>query len=104
EAIVQARQLAEKIRSRVSEVYRLTSPQPDSPESLSAKLPDEAATGVIEHRCTLSIGVAMFIDHLAGEQEILKQADAAMYDAKNSGRNAVCFYAEPAPSATNDYL
>jgi diguanylate cyclase (GGDEF)-like protein len=39
-----------------------------------------------------SIGVALFFGHEASKDEILKWADAAMYQAKASGRDRVRFY------------
>ncbi len=50
------------------------------------------ADDVIEHRCTASIGVSMFINHEASQDDILKWADKAMYQAKEAGRNSVCCY------------
>lgn len=45
----------------------------------------------IIHHCSASIGVAIF-DRDIGREEILKQADSAMYQAKEKGRNRVCFF------------
>lgn len=39
-----------------------------------------------------SIGATLFVDHEAGLEDILKQADIAMYQAKDSGRNAIRFF------------
>jgi diguanylate cyclase (GGDEF)-like protein len=47
---------------------------------------------VIEHRCTVSIGVVIFVDHEASHVDLLKWSDAAMYKAKEDGRNLVRFY------------
>ncbi|MEO5671951.1 MAG: EAL domain-containing protein, partial [Ramlibacter sp.] len=44
------------------------------------------------HHSTCSIGVTLFGDAQRTVSELLKQADLAMYHAKNSGRNAVCFF------------
>lgn len=43
-------------------------------------------------RGTASIGVAMFVDNQLAAEEILKNADLAMYAAKAAGRNAVRVY------------
>ena len=70
-ATTQAGFVAEKIRTVLSEPYRLTD--------------------TVEHHCTASIGVALFISHEASQDDLLKRADAAMYQAKKSGRNSICF-------------
>lgn len=46
------------------------------------------------HLChsTPSIGATLFGDHQLGVDELLKQADIAMYEAKNSGRNMLRFF------------
>ncbi len=44
---------------------------------------------------TVSIGVAIFPDHAQNESELVKAADAALYRAKEMGRNRVCLF-EPA--------
>lgn len=41
----------------------------------------------IEHHCTCSIGITLFSGDESNHSAILKRADAAMYDAKQSGRN-----------------
>jgi diguanylate cyclase (GGDEF)-like protein/PAS domain S-box-containing protein len=46
----------------------------------------------IEYRCTASIGVVLFMNHEAGRDDILRQADVAMYQAKAAGRNLIQFY------------
>ncbi len=43
-------------------------------------------------RSTASTGVTLFTDHLTGMEELLKQADLAMYQAKEAGRNCVRFF------------
>jgi diguanylate cyclase (GGDEF)-like protein/PAS domain S-box-containing protein len=87
-SMVQAGIIAEKIRSALSEPYLLTIMKNGDPGK------------TVEHRCTASIGVAMFLGHQACHEEIIKQADTAMYHAKEAGRNLVRFHepAEP-PSA-----
>jgi EAL domain-containing protein (putative c-di-GMP-specific phosphodiesterase class I) len=47
-----------------------------------------------KHIChsTASIGVALFSDHSLSQQELLKHADIAMYQAKKAGRNTLRFF------------
>ena len=80
ESASQARIVAEKIHFALSEPWRLT-----------LRHQGEADTA-IEHQCTASIGVALFLNHEASRDDILKWADAAMYQAKESGRNAILFH------------
>ena len=51
-----------------------------------------------QHESTCSIGVTLFGQQLQNMSDLLKQADLAMYQAKASGRNAVCFF-DPAMQA-----
>ena len=52
-----------------------------------------AAGGPVERRVTASLGVAAFpyVDITSAEL-LLKYADAALYQAKESGRNTICLY------------
>lgn len=79
-ARAQAEVVAEKIRFTLSESYRLTLWR------------DGKAETTIEHDCTVSIGVAVFINHDDRQDDVLKWADTAMYQAKKAGRNAIQFY------------
>ncbi len=45
---------------------------------------------------TISIGVAVFPEHAQNESELVHAADAALYKAKQLGRNKVCLF-EPEP-------
>jgi diguanylate cyclase (GGDEF)-like protein/PAS domain S-box-containing protein len=45
-----------------------------------------------EYHSTSSIGITLFCDHQESVEELLKQADLAMYQAKTSGRNAMRFF------------
>jgi diguanylate cyclase (GGDEF)-like protein/PAS domain S-box-containing protein len=68
--------IAEKIRLTLAEPYQL---------NVGGK--------IIEHQCTSSIGVVDFIGAIKSQDDILKQADDAMYQAKNGGRNTINFFA-----------
>jgi len=84
ESAAQAGIIAEKIRAALSRPYLL-------------KIQREGnATATVEHHCTASIGVVLFGQHEAGQDDLLKCADAAMYQAKQEGRNLIRFY-EPHP-------
>ncbi len=52
---------------------------------------DSGVPQTIEHRCTVSIGVTMFLGTERTGEEVLKCADLAMYQAKDSGRNRMQF-------------
>ena len=45
-----------------------------------------------EHHCTASIGATLFSGGQPVADELLKQADIAMYQAKNAGRNTLRFF------------
>ena len=44
------------------------------------------------HRCTASVGIALFADQQTGIDDLLKRADLSMYQAKASGRNTLRFF------------
>ena len=44
------------------------------------------------YSCSTSIGITLFTGHQSGVDELLKQADIAMYQAKNDGRNGIRFF------------
>ena len=62
----------------------------DKPHMLKFKQEGKAET-TLEHHCTSSIGVVLFLNHEAGKEEILKRADMAMYQAKEAGGNLIRF-------------
>jgi diguanylate cyclase (GGDEF)-like protein/PAS domain S-box-containing protein len=43
---------------------------------------------------TVSVGVAAYSDEMSGINDLLRNADAALYQAKNNGRNSVGIYQE----------
>jgi diguanylate cyclase (GGDEF)-like protein len=83
ESATQAKIVAEKIRAKLAEPYLFPLKAKGKPDT------------TIEHRCTASIGVVTYGGHEASEEDILKWADTAMYQAKDAGRNTVRFYEAP---------
>ncbi|MET3133079.1 diguanylate cyclase (GGDEF)-like protein/PAS domain S-box-containing protein [Oxalobacteraceae bacterium GrIS 1.11] len=71
EAANQTEALGEKILATLNRGYRL---------------------GTIEYRSTASVGATLFAGHAGSIDDLLKQADLAMYQAKESGRNALRFF------------
>ncbi len=92
ESKAQAGVIAEKIRLALAETYVL-SVERESTDAVT-----------LEHRCTASIGVTLFIHSEASQEDILMRADAAMYQAKEQGRNRVQFYASKAEAGADDVL
>jgi diguanylate cyclase (GGDEF)-like protein/PAS domain S-box-containing protein len=85
ESTAQAAIVAEKIRVTLQEPYMLSIER------------EGRVDAQVDYHCTVSIGVAIFINHEASPEDILKWADAAMYKAKDAGRNTVQFHESPAP-------
>ncbi len=48
----------------------------------------------IEKACSTSIGVALFPEHGRIVSDLLRKADIALYQAKSSGKNQICFFEE----------
>ena len=71
EAVAQIRTICERILAVFSQPFSL---------------------GSYKHHSTPSIGIALFNDQSSAMDELLKQADLAMYQAKASGRNSICFF------------
>ena len=78
-SIMQAKIVAEKIRAILAEPYELVIRKNGKPST------------TVEHRCSSSIGVGLFLGHEYSADEAIGMADLAMYKAKESGRNAVRF-------------
>ncbi|MBK9443599.1 MAG: PAS domain S-box protein [Comamonadaceae bacterium] len=76
----QAQAVAEKIRQTLAVSYVLRVSQ------------ENQAPSKVEHHCTASIGVALFANHDVRSENILQWADAAMYQAKDAGRNVIRFH------------
>ena len=73
----QAGMIAEKIRLSLADPYHFTIKHEGGGDT------------IIVHHCTSSIGVAVFNNHQLDPDDVLKWADAAMYQAKEAGRNLI---------------
>lgn len=71
EAAIQVKTVGEKILVRLNQPYRLSGHK---------------------HHSTPSIGITLFSDHGRSTDELLKQADIAMYQSKAAGRNTLHFF------------
>ncbi len=79
-AVTQAEAVAEKLRLALAEPYRLANSVVADRQSF------------IEYRCTSSIGITLFRYNEDSVGDMLKRADAAMYQAKAAGRNVIRFF------------
>ena len=73
----QAGAVAEKLRLSLAEPYILSVQHEGMPDT------------TVEHHCTASVGVSMFTNHEASQEDILKWADAAMYQATRQGKDCI---------------
>ena len=71
QAMDQALNVAQKIQATINAPYKLHG---------------------YEHAITSSMGITIYPENSDSAEDVLKQADAAMYRAKASGRNSICFY------------
>ena len=77
--------IAEKIRAALAEPYVLTLQR------------EGKAKTTVEHHCTSSIGVVVFINHEMNQNDIITCADLAMYQAKQDGHNLIRFFDSKPP-------
>ena len=71
EAASQAQDIGEKILLALNQPYQLSG---------------------VEHRCTASLGATLFCGATDSMEDLLRQADLAMYKAKEMGRNGLQFF------------
>jgi diguanylate cyclase (GGDEF)-like protein/PAS domain S-box-containing protein len=71
EAVAQTKNVSEKILATLNAPYQLDGHK---------------------HLCTSSIGITLISDHHGTVDELLQQADLAMYQSKASGRNTIRFF------------
>lgn len=67
-----AKNVAEKINQSLCKLYTLNTYE-----------------SVVEHQCTASIGIFIFDATKSSEDDVLKYADTAMYQAKEAGKNTI---------------
>jgi diguanylate cyclase (GGDEF)-like protein/PAS domain S-box-containing protein len=82
----QALAVAEKVRLSLAESFLLS------------QQPQQQQDSVVKHHCTCSVGVALLTTDTTDYEAVIKLADAAMYQAKDQGRNRVVF-AKPAKTS-----
>lgn len=83
EAMEQALRVAQKIQVVIGETYRLQG---------------------YEHIITSSMGITLYPENDETVTDLLKQADAAMYRAKEEGRNTIRFYSPEMQQAADNRL
>ncbi len=67
-------------------------------DKLAQRMKEPVQAGSAGIAVSMSIGVALYPDHGRDFEELLRNADAAMYRAKNKGRNTYCFHgSDPSP-------
>jgi diguanylate cyclase (GGDEF)-like protein/PAS domain S-box-containing protein len=74
-----ARIVTEKIHTKLAEPYVLSI------------VHEKGSDGIVTHNCTASIGVVVFNGAETSQQEVIKGADVAMYEAKAAGRSKIRF-------------
>ncbi|SFG93929.1 PAS domain S-box-containing protein/diguanylate cyclase (GGDEF) domain-containing protein [Duganella sp. CF458] len=59
---------------------------------LLARQNEPYVMGPHQHSCTSSVGITVFRGEQESLEDLLKQTDLAMYQAKAAGRNTMCFF------------
>jgi diguanylate cyclase (GGDEF)-like protein/PAS domain S-box-containing protein len=94
-SIDSARRLAEKMRMALALPYFLShSSVDDSPEMRRTNRRElhPSENNEVIYQGGTSIGIVLFMGEDTGQLELFARADKAMYQAKKSGGNSVCFY------------
>ena len=75
---------------------------PETTDEAAVELAERLRIKIEKHECkiersrslhiTASVGVGSYRSEMLTESELLRRADKALYQAKNSGRNKVCLY------------
>lgn len=82
EFVVMLEDLSEQQHAATKQVEHITN-------QMIARLNYPYLLGKHEYASTPSIGIAMFGEHGESEEDLLKHADIAMYQAKSAGRNVI---------------
>jgi len=61
-------------------------------ENILSSIKEPYQLETYEYKSTISIGITLFNAHDTSIEELLKQADIAMYQSKAQGRNKICFF------------
>lgn len=72
-------------------------------ERLVATIRDPFVLAGDEVRITASIGISVYCGKEGNAEELLKNAEAAMYKAKDAGRDSYCFFEKPMNDEAQDY-
>jgi diguanylate cyclase (GGDEF)-like protein/PAS domain S-box-containing protein len=80
DAVQLAHSVANKVGKRLADTYTLE------------KMDRVGDISYVDHHCTASIGVVMLSKDDTSPEDLIKWADAAMYQAKSLGRNQVQFF------------
>jgi len=81
QAAIQAQEIAERIQSAIRQPMHLAG---------------------LDYQCTACVGISLFRNGCATVDELMKQADASMYQVKRLGRNRIHFFDAEMQSALED--